>query len=62
MIADGKLNCAPLLTGEVGFAGVDNAFTALKDPETHAKILINPRSMATEPEPLQHRDGVAPHG
>ena len=33
MIADGKLNCAPLLTGEVGLAGVDNAFTALKDPK-----------------------------
>ena len=49
MIADGKLNCAPLLTGEVGLAGVDNAFTALADPETHAKILINPKSPATEP-------------
>ena len=52
MIANGKLNCAPLLTGEVGLAGVDNAFTALKDPETHAKILINPRNLATEPVAL----------
>ncbi len=49
MIAEGKVNCAPLITGEVGLAGVDNAFTALKDPETHAKILINPKSAATQP-------------
>ena len=43
MIAEGKVNCAPMITGEVGLAGVDNAFTALKDPETHAKILIDPK-------------------
>ena len=49
MIADGKLNCAPLLTGEVGLDGVDNAFTALQDPELHAKIMINPKSAAREP-------------
>lgn len=49
MIAAGKLNCAPLLTGEVGLAGVDNAFSALRDPEAHAKILVNPSSAATMP-------------
>jgi threonine dehydrogenase-like Zn-dependent dehydrogenase len=49
MIADGKINCAPIVTGTVGLAGVDNAFTALKDPEKHAKILIDPSSMATNP-------------
>lgn len=53
MIANGKLNIGPLLTGEVGLAGVDNAFTALKDPEVHAKILINPKSVATEPAALR---------
>jgi len=53
MIAEGKLNCAPLITGEVGLAGVANAFEALKNPEGHAKILINPKSAATEPVPLQ---------
>ncbi len=52
MIADGKLNCAPLLTGKVGLAGVDNAFSALADAESHAKILIDPRSTATEPVAL----------
>ena len=53
MIAEGKLNCAPLITGEVGLNGVDNAFSALKDPELHAKIMINPKSLATQPGPVQ---------
>ncbi len=52
MIAEGRVNCAPLITGEVGLAGVDGAFTALKDPEKHAKILINPKSSATQPAPV----------
>ncbi len=47
MIADGKVNCAPMITGVVGLAGVANAFDALKDPEKHAKILIDPASPAT---------------
>jgi threonine dehydrogenase-like Zn-dependent dehydrogenase len=49
MIAEGKINCAALVTGTVGLDGVDNAFTALKDPEKHAKILIDPSSTATAP-------------
>jgi threonine dehydrogenase-like Zn-dependent dehydrogenase len=53
MIAEGKFNCGPLLSGEVGLAGVDNAFTALKDPESYAKILINPKSAATQPAPVR---------
>jgi threonine dehydrogenase-like Zn-dependent dehydrogenase len=51
LIADGKVDCAPLITGEVGLAGVPAAFTALGDAEAHAKILIDPASAATEPEP-----------
>lgn len=43
-MAYGKVDAAPLITGEVGLDGVDAAFTALGDPETHAKILINPQS------------------
>ena len=34
---------------DVGLAGVGAAFAALGDPERHAKILIDPRSAATEP-------------
>jgi threonine dehydrogenase-like Zn-dependent dehydrogenase len=49
LLADGKVNAAPVVTGVVGLAGVDNAFTALGDPEAHAKILIDPRSANTEP-------------
>jgi threonine dehydrogenase-like Zn-dependent dehydrogenase len=52
MIAEGKLNCAPLITGEVGLGGVENAFDALKDPEIHAKILIDPKSAANAPQSL----------
>jgi threonine dehydrogenase-like Zn-dependent dehydrogenase len=49
LLADGKVNAAPVVTGAVGLAGVNNAFTALADPETHAKILIDPKSNAAEP-------------
>ncbi|MBP9035209.1 MAG: zinc-binding dehydrogenase [Pseudomonadales bacterium] len=49
MIAGGKVDCAPLITGVVGLDGVGGAFTALKDPEQHAKILIDPASTATQP-------------
>jgi threonine dehydrogenase-like Zn-dependent dehydrogenase len=49
MIAEGKVNAAPLLTGTVGLGGVENAFAALSDPEAHAKILIDPKSNATVP-------------
>jgi threonine dehydrogenase-like Zn-dependent dehydrogenase len=49
LLADGKVNAAPVVTGHVGLDGVENAFTALGDPESHAKILIDPQSAATEP-------------
>jgi threonine dehydrogenase-like Zn-dependent dehydrogenase len=49
MLAEGKVDPSPLLTGTVGLEGVDAAFAALGDPETHAKILIDPRSAASEP-------------
>ena len=49
MLANGKLDPTPLHTGTVGLPGVENAFTALADPDTHAKILIDPRSPQREP-------------
>ena len=52
MLADGKVDPTPMLTGTVGLAGVDAAFTALADPRIHAKILIDPASTAIRPEPL----------
>jgi threonine dehydrogenase-like Zn-dependent dehydrogenase len=52
MLADGKVDPRPLLTGQVGLDGVAAAFTALGDPETHAKILIDPRSDAASPAPF----------
>ncbi|WP_354700880.1 zinc containing alcohol dehydrogenase superfamily protein [Paraconexibacter sp. AEG42_29] len=47
MLADGKVDPRPLITGTVGLDGVDAAFAALggKDGSiVHAKILIDPRS------------------
>lgn len=49
MLADGKLDASPLITGKVGLAGVACAFEALGDPEKHAKILVDPRSSAEIP-------------
>ncbi|MEP7113019.1 MAG: zinc-binding dehydrogenase [Ilumatobacteraceae bacterium] len=49
LLADGKVDASPLVTGTVGLDGVGAAFTALGDPETHAKILIDPRSTAIAP-------------
>jgi threonine dehydrogenase-like Zn-dependent dehydrogenase len=49
LLADGKVNGAPLVTGTVGLAGVAAAFQALGDPETHAKILIDPASNRSAP-------------
>lgn len=42
MLAEGKIDPRPLITGTVGLDGVNSAFNALKDPEAHAKILIDP--------------------
>ena len=41
-IASGEIDVAPLITGEVGIAGVPRAFEDLGDPEAHAKILVVP--------------------
>ncbi|MGY2874806.1 threonine dehydrogenase-like Zn-dependent dehydrogenase [Marmoricola sp. URHA0025 HA25] len=49
LLADGKVDAEPMITGTVGLDGVAGAFDALADPELHAKILIDPRSSATEP-------------
>ena len=49
LLADGKVDAAPMITGVVGLDGVEGAFEALADPETHAKILIDPKSTATAP-------------
>jgi len=46
MLAEGEVDPSPLLTGTVGLDGVAGAFTALATPDTHAKILIDPRAGA----------------
>ncbi len=42
MLADGKVDPSPMITGTVGLDGVSDAFSDLEDPERHAKILIDP--------------------
>jgi 2-desacetyl-2-hydroxyethyl bacteriochlorophyllide A dehydrogenase len=42
-IADGRIDVAPLITGEVGIEEVPQAFETLGDPEKHAKILVLPQ-------------------
>jgi threonine dehydrogenase-like Zn-dependent dehydrogenase len=49
MLAEGKVDPAPLLTGVVGLAGVAAAFDALAEPDEHAKILIDPQSQESAP-------------
>jgi threonine dehydrogenase-like Zn-dependent dehydrogenase len=48
MLAEGKIDPRPLITGTVGLDGVADAFDALGDPERHAKILIDPKSQVAE--------------
>jgi threonine dehydrogenase-like Zn-dependent dehydrogenase len=46
LLAEGKVDVTPIVTGTVGLPGVDGAFDALGDPEAHAKILVDPQSPA----------------
>jgi threonine dehydrogenase-like Zn-dependent dehydrogenase len=41
-IAEGRIPVAPLITGHVGVEGVAQAFRDLKNPEAHAKIVVEP--------------------
>ncbi|MEO6570679.1 MAG: zinc-binding dehydrogenase [Ilumatobacteraceae bacterium] len=52
MLADGKIDPSPIVTGTVGLAGVSAAFDALGDPEHHAKIIIDPRQTMTPNQPI----------
>ena len=50
LLADGKVDARPVVTGCVGLDGVADAFLALGDADRHAKILIDPRSNRTDPD------------
>ncbi|HEX3316399.1 MAG TPA: zinc-binding dehydrogenase [Solirubrobacteraceae bacterium] len=49
MLAEGRVDASPLVTGTVGLDGVDAAFGALADPERHAKILVDPARPRSAP-------------
>jgi len=51
MIAEGKVNCASLITGVGGgLDGLDNDFNPLRNTEQHANILIDPYIRAVKPK------------
>lgn len=41
-IAEGEIDVAPLITGEVDLAGVGAAFDELAQPDQHCKVLVTP--------------------
>jgi threonine dehydrogenase-like Zn-dependent dehydrogenase len=41
-IADGEIDAAAMITGEVGIDGVPQAFEDLANPDEHCKILVEP--------------------
>ncbi|MFJ9850562.1 zinc-binding dehydrogenase [Streptomyces sp. NPDC101150] len=41
-IADGRVDAAALITGEVGFEGVADAIATLAAPDDHVKVLVRP--------------------
>jgi 2-desacetyl-2-hydroxyethyl bacteriochlorophyllide A dehydrogenase len=49
-IGSGRVDVAPLVTGEVGLDGVAAAFDALAQPDEHVKILVRP-AWAESPRP-----------
>jgi threonine dehydrogenase-like Zn-dependent dehydrogenase len=55
MLAEGKVDPRPLITGTVGLEGIDAAFSTLADPGAHAKILIDPALSSSSV-----RESVAP--
>ncbi|MEU6657867.1 alcohol dehydrogenase catalytic domain-containing protein [Streptomyces sp. NPDC046821] len=45
-LADGEIDADAIITGRVGLDGVADAFTALRNPDEHVKILVLPRGKA----------------
>lgn len=41
-IAEGDIDVAPMITGEVGLDGIGTAFDDLADPDRHCKVLVTP--------------------
>jgi len=53
LLADGRVACAPMITGSVGLDGVAAAFGLLAGSKSHAKILIDPQAASGELRPLE---------
>lgn len=46
-IAEGEIDVSPMITGVCGIDGVPAAFDALRRPDEHVKILVEPGGPAT---------------
>lgn len=51
LLADGKIDASPMLTGTIGLDAVASAFETLASPNRHAKIVIDPTSTAGDLQP-----------
>ena len=56
MLAEGKVDPRPLITGTVGLDGVEAAFDALADPETPREDPDRPAQRRSRPGRLAHAD------
>lgn len=43
LLAEGKVDASPMVTGTVGLEGVEEAFGVLGSADTHAKVVIDPK-------------------
>ena len=43
MLADGRVRAAPMITAVIGLAEVPDVFETLRQPNPHAKVLIDPQ-------------------
>lgn len=41
-IADGRIDAGAIITGTTGLSGLTDALTALREPDRHAKIIVDP--------------------
>ncbi|MFE5022107.1 hypothetical protein ACFRAO_01925 [Streptomyces sp. NPDC056656] len=51
-IADGTIDAAALVTGQVGLGGVSAALDTLRQPDDHVKVLVRPGLPGAGPHPV----------
>ena len=54
LLASNQLDWQPLVTGKVGLDGISEAFKLVQQPDSHAKILIDPWQAGSPLLPIHH--------